>query len=301
MQGDPTVEAFQDWLQRRGRGRSATQYGRVIRRYQRDSEAFETQISDRRYSPNYRRHLAACLRAWAKYTKDNDLRDWLEELKLPAAVPRDVREPFPKDEWFAILDEIETADYLTPPVRAVCLIISTRGIRGGDVVRLTKREIQTAIKTGTLGFEGKGERRTEFTAAPVAEFLQDLLELPWGSHKRVRNLVSPRSRDEERAQDTATKKIRTAFDDIAEVVDIPPAELHAHKFRHTYATHFLGELEGDPEALIKLKEQMGWARLDTALNYLRRSRQGELDQVEQSLFANRAKPRPANKKPSDRK
>ena len=291
---DPTVEDFQAWLTRRGRERSAAQYGRVVRLYLDDSEDFEGKISNRRYSPNYRRHLAACLRSWAKFTKDNDLRDWLDELKLPAAVPRDVREPFERDQWFAILDEIDGADYLNPPVKAVCLIVATRGIRVGDTVRLQRREIQQAIKTGILTFEAKGERRMRFSAAPVADYLRDLLDMEWGNRKRVRDLISPRSADGDKAQANAGNIVRDGFDQVAEAVGIPSEDLYPHKFRHTYATHFLGELEGDPEAVIKLKEQMGWARLDTALNYLRRSRQGELDQVEQSLFANR-------KKPSDRR
>jgi integrase len=81
--------------------------------------------------------------------------------------------------------------------------------------------------------------------------------------------------------------VRWAFDKIAADVGIEPSDLYAHRFRHTYATHFLQEMDKDPEALFKLQQQMGWAKLDTAMNYLRRSRREELDQVETKLLSGR--------------
>ena len=66
-------------------------------------------------------------------------------------------------------------------------------------------------------------------------------------------------------------------------------EVHPHRFRTTYATEFLQRLEGDPEGVIKLMEQMGWSQIGTAMAYLRRDRRKELAQVEKQLAARRAK------------
>jgi len=98
--------------------------------------------------------------------------------------------------------------------------------------------------------------------------------------KAVRNLVSPLSRDSRASQETATRRIRRKMDLVADAVGVSREDLHPHKFRHTYATLYLQELEGDPEALPKLVQQMGWANLNTAANYLRRNRRPELDAVE---------------------
>lgn len=281
------TDGFQTWLHKRGRGRSASQYIQVINGYLDDPGTYETKITSSSLSPNYRRHLAAVLRQWAKYTKNKDLIAHLEELRLPAPIPKGPKEPFDRETWFSILDEIEGADYLKSSEKLVCSLVATRGIRVGDALRITRKEIQQALKTGLLVFEGKRERRTTFSAAPIAEYLEELLGLPWGSRARVRWLVSPRSADDHRAQRNARNRIGLAFKRVADNLDIEPEDMHSHKFRHTYATHYLSEMKGDEEAIFKLQQQMGWARLDTAQNYLRRSRRGELDQVEQSLLAGR--------------
>jgi integrase len=105
---------------------------------------------------------------------------------------------------------------------------------------------------------------------------------------RVRDCVSPRARDETR-QEAAVRRVERAFDRVAAYLALRPGELYCHRFRHTYATHFLNELQGDPEALLKLQQQMGWSRLDTAMHYLRRDRRHELDLVEERLYSRRVK------------
>lgn len=287
MSKDESVDGFHAWLCRRGRGRSADHYLRVVSRWLDDPEEIEELMISTSYSPNYRRNLIACVRQWAKYTKDDDLTEQLEEIKMPAAVPRDVREPFEIGEWFELRAAIDNQPHLTEAKRNVCALIALRGIRCGDILRLTKKDLKRALETGTLSFESKGERWQKFNAAPLIPYLQGLLDC-WTHGKRVSNLVSPASLGSEKTcQASAGRAIRKVFDEIASNLDMEPTELYAHRFRHTYATYYLQEMKGDPEAMFKLQQQMGWARLDTAANYLRRSRQDELDEVEQRLLKKR--------------
>jgi integrase len=232
----------------------------------------------RSLAPNYRRHLAGCLRSWAKFSKDTALIERIEELKLPAAAPASAREPFSRGDWEALREAILKAGYLPEATRLVCAIIATRGIRCGDVLRLTRREVEAALETGVLAFEAKGERRMEFSARPVRRELEALAELSWRG--RVASAICGTGNHE-----TAARMVRRAFDQIADISGIDPALVYAHRFRHTYASEFLNEMQGDPEAVFKLKDQMGWANISTTQNYLRRSRQKELDEIERRLLS----------------
>jgi integrase len=284
--GQVDLEGFESWLRRRGRGRSAEQYVKVVRRWLNAPREVEAQMVSSDDSPNYRRHLIACVRIWAQYTQDGELLLRLADIKRPPAIPLEAREPFELEQWFKIREAIDGADYLDDATRNVCSLIALRGIRCGDVLRLTRREIERAIDTGTLSYEGKGERRQEYNAVPLEPYLKGLLRCRWNG-KRVRDLVSPRSAGGEAVQRSAGRQIRRAFDRIADELELPPEDLYAHRFRHTYATYFLQQMAGDPEAIFKLQQQMGWARLDTASNYLRRSRRRELDEIESQLLSGR--------------
>lgn len=245
----------------------------------------ERMLTSSEFAPNYRRHIAACLRSWARFSKDEALLSRLEDVKLPAPVPRDIREPLEFEKWVEVREFIENSN-LKPAKRAVCAIIAVRGIRCGDVLRLKKKDLSDAVSSGTLVFEAKGERWLRYNARPLITYLEVLLSYRWKNAKRVRNLVCPKSR-EDKCQDTAGREIRRAFDSIAVQVGMDPGDLFAHRFRHTYSTYFLLQMAGDPEAVFKLQEQMGWARLDTAANYLRRSRREELNEVESALLSRR--------------
>lgn len=242
-------------------------------------------MTSSKYSPNYRRHLVACVRVWAQFTGDGDLLLRLGDIKRPPAVPKDVREPFEFEEWEEIRETINDAEWLSQPKKMVCGLIAIRGIRCGDVLRFTKRDIKRAVDTGVLAFESKAERWQHFNAKPLLPYLKGLLACKW-TGKRVCDLICPYSK-EENAPATAGRKIRNVFDQIADELGMEREDLYAHRFRHTYATYFLQEMEGDPEALFKLQQQMGWARLDTASNYLRRSRRKELDDIESRLLSGR--------------
>jgi len=282
----PDLDGFDDWLRRRGRAASTCrQYRRVVERLLAEEDASEV-LLDRSKSPMYRHSLQAALRAWAVYCGDGELVRTLEEIRLPARIPKSPREPLAQDDWFAVVDAIEQNESVTGAMRAVLCLIAVRGIRCGDVLRLTRREIKSALKTGTLAFEAKGERRVEYSAEPLRPYLEALLDESWSGRKRVRELIAPSAADETQ-QESAARAVRRAFGQVADDLGLEPGTLYAHRFRHTYVHHFLSELRGDPEALVKLQDQMGWARLETAGSYLRRARRKELDAVESKLLSGR--------------
>lgn len=279
------LDGFAAWLEKRGRGRSAAQYSKVVGRWLDDPRTVDALMTSTEASPNYRRHLIACVRVWAQYAGDAELMLRLSDIRRPPPTPKDVREPYDFEDWVMIREAIDEAPYLDDATRHVCALVALRGIRCGDVLRLTRRDISRAIDTGTLAYEGKGGRWQNYSAAPLMPYLEGLLALRWVG-KRVRNLVCPGS-SESRAQESAGRTIRRAFDRIAEELELVPEDLYAHRFRHTYATYFLQQMAGDPEAIFKLQQQMGWARLDTAANYLRRGRRQELDAIEATLLSGR--------------
>lgn len=246
-------------------------------------------MTSREMSPNYRRHLIACVRVWAQYSGDGDLLVKMGDIKRPPAIPKEAREPLELDEWFTIREAIEEDKSISDAKRNVCSLIAVRGIRCGDVLRLTKKNLFRALETGTLAFESKSERWLKFNTQPLEPYLRGLLACHWHKEdKWVRNLVCPGSLPS-KCQESAGREIRKIFDLIAENLEMNPEDLYAHRFRHTYATLFLQQMEGDPEAIFKLQQQMGWARLDTASNYLRRGRRKELDEIESRLLSGRKK------------
>jgi len=270
------------WLSRHGRSDGTVdRYTRTLSEYLFDPERIEKIVASPRASANYRRFLMAVLRSWAKFSHDDQLKDWLDVVKRPPPTPMSSREPLDFHTWDRVLQEIRGASYLTDAERAVAEIVAIRGIRCGDVVRLTRKQVELGASTDTLSYVGKGGRSLSCSSVPLRRPLVALNGLFVGSGiKAVRNLVSPLSRDSRASQETATRRIRRKMDLVADAVGVSREDLHPHKFRHTYATLYLQELEGDPEALPKLVQQMGWANLNTAANYLRRNRRPELDAVE---------------------
>lgn len=281
------MEGFRGWLRSRGRSASTQDsYVNAVTRLLAYEDPLEP-ILDRENSPLYRRFLVSAYRQWALYSGDNDLYASLEggALKLPPALRRAARKPCTRKEWFALMDAIENREIgFREPIRSVVGIIVTRGVRCGDVLRLKEKEIQDAIRTGTLGYEGKGQRRIEYSAAPLLPYLEELAEQRWGRGSRLYNLVCPRSKN---PVDQASRKIRRALDKLAVEFGYEPSELFAHRFRHTYANEFLSELKGDPRAVFLLQEQMGWAKPETARSYVARAERKELDKLESQMFSGR--------------
>lgn len=263
---------FETWLRDRGRAEStAREYRRDIATCQRSNKRIHRKILDESLSPKRRRRLLASLRAWAKFNNDRELLDVLSDIKLPP--PRRVTEksPLSREEWEVVADAIEAHDDIYE--RAVMLIMLDRGLRVSDVLRMRRDEIEEALDQGALYGVTKGGRRTRIAVDQIRPALEAFLESDrdW---EIVAELISWRARDPMIA---ARERISRALQDIGKAAGID--NLHTHRLRRTYAVFFLKEMQGDPEALVKLQQHMDWADLATAASYVDHARHEELDQV----------------------
>lgn len=276
--------AFESWLLRRGREvETAKRYRRILARALAQKDGPESILLRRSDSALYRRLLYAALSSWATFTEDTGLILRMKEIRLPPAEPVAPREPFAQEDWAAILSHIETDPDLSEPLRHTLHLIALRGIRCGDTVRIRRAELDAAVRGGVLRFAGKRGRRLEYQTKHLKKPIEGLLSCPWRGATYVRDLISPGA-DSDTRQESACRAVRRAFDRVARELGIDPSEIHSHRFRHTYATRFLQEMSGNPEAGEMLDLQMGWTNPNTKRFYLRRNRRPELEEVETRLI-----------------
>ncbi len=262
-----TLEAFRQWMIARGRtAETAELYASNLRMCAAGSSITARLVSGE-LAPLTRRTNKAALKAWAKYTKDKDLAEILDEIKLPPARRVGVKIPLPVVDWQRYVKALATCK-AEPRVRCVCLVIAKRGLRVSDALRIKRTEVTAALRTGVLSYVGKGSKRHEVSAKPIRAQLEEL-----ASHKkweRLEDVVAVRG-----GRRAASQRVRRAFRSVAKSLGIDG--VHPHRFRRTYATNYLDEHRGDPQALIKLQHHMGWASLQTAAMYADAVDRVELD------------------------
>lgn len=222
-------------------------------------------------APNTKRTNLAALAAWAKFSKDKELEEILDAIRLPPARRVTAKHPIEVADWKKIIVHLRTSKMPTRDhaLRHVMVIVAIRGLRCSDALRIRKKEILTAITTGTLSFEGKGRKRTEFSAAPFKNELVYLSKMD-GDWEYLRDLVSSSPRG---AANRMGRRMK------AEAKKVGVAGVYPHRFRRTYATNFLQQLQGDPRAILKLQRHMNWESLNTAAAYADFIDDGQLDQV----------------------
>lgn len=269
---------FQQWLRRYGRSiTTATQYSRNVQRAYAAGGPLE-RLVDTELSPKYLRLIKASLRAWAEFCKDNELLKDINLIKLPPAIRRKESVPLTKEEWKNLRAEIEEASYITEPMRGELGMLVCRGFRRGDVLRLKRKEVTTALRKGTLEYEGKGRKRLSFTVAP---YWRHYLEI-FAEHKgweRVEDLISPNSKPAKR-RESAGKNVTRALEKCGARVGLDPQDMHPHLLRKTYATLYFQKCL-DP---VKLQKHMAWSDVSTALGYVSAGQVGELDGIADSMF-----------------
>lgn len=276
------IEKFKLWMTDRGRGaNTARLYAFHVRKCLEHPRGHTGRIMDGKFAPKTRRSILASMRAWAKFKKDKDLKEALEDIKLPPPMRKTVKTPITKDELLKFARVVEKSDY-PEPVKAVINCMVFRGLRVGDVLRLTSGEVRDALKSGTLSFEAKGGRRLEYRIKSFRGPLEALFEaLKKTGAERVRGVISPRSHPD-RQQEQAVENIEVAVRALAKVAKID--KLHPHRFRRTYATEFLKLMKGDPEGIVKLMAHMQWNDVQTVMGYVDATRKEELDAVEDRMF-----------------
>ena len=266
-----TTEGFRKWLFRRGKADStADAYC-----YQVSRGIDLDRLVDRESAPKYLHSIRAAYKAFARFTKDDDLLEELEEISLPPAMRVHEKEALTKEEWLTLIDEIDSADYISEPVRSVLGMMACRGFRRGDVLRLRRVDISKGLNQGILTYEAKGRRRLSF---PINDhwgsYLETLVETKFD---RVCDAVAPGS-ESGSSHDSAGSAVSRALEICAAEVGLEG--VHPHLLRKTYATQFYLACE-DP---VKLKDHMQWANIQTAMLYVAKSDQKELEAVADSLF-----------------
>ena len=272
------LAAFHRWMVKRGRSPdTANQYvGKITACYE-DSRGVTARLTQNGLAPKSRRQNLAALRAWAKYSKDHELRDRLDDLKMPPPERVLEKTPLTEDEWADVIDALaELEEKLDPVMHASIEMICIRGFRVGDVVRLERSEISQAMRTGVLNYQAKGGRQLRWEAAPFEHCLRVFQERRRWS--MVADLISPTAQDtrERPRWHAARQKVQRALPLVVDAAGLPMDETTPHRMRRTYAVHYLEEVDGD---ITKLQKHMGWASIQTAAAYVDHSQRRELDEV----------------------
>lgn len=278
------LEGFERYLHRRGRA------GETIRAYKSQlrkclergdddlTEGATARLLDKSLAPKSRRVALAALMAWGRYAKDGTLMSEISEIKLPPPMRVKPKVELNLDEWRSLLEVLQKpCKGIADATRWILLIVSLRGIRIGDVLRLKRDDVLEAVKTGTLSYEAKGGRRLEYNATPIMEPLRGLAEIRhW---KTCNELVC----DFDASERLINIRVARALKKIAKRAKV--AGVHPHRMRRTYATHFVRRLQNDPQALIKLTKHMGWTNINTAAQYVDNVNRDETDKVGDDLLA----------------
>jgi integrase len=274
---DRNLGKFKAWLLERGRSEgTADAYVTNLLSCANDRKGLTHRLVAGDLAPNTLRTNLAALRSWALFIEDPKLSKRLGDIRLPPARRIHTKQPLTMETLRRLIRHLRDGEVGSEAMRQVLLIMAIRGFRSGDVLRLRRTEIQRALDTGKLVYEGKGRKRIEFDAAPFRAQLVALVQIRgWD---RVRDLIchSPNPK-------VASVKVWRAARRAAKKVGI--ADMNPHRFRHTFATRYLEQLRGDPNAIIKLQKFMGWESMNTAARYVDAVSQDELDAIGAGLVS----------------
>jgi integrase len=276
------LEKFRVWMMERGRQEStADLYVKLAATCGSDPNGLTHRLVARgALAPNTLRVNLAALRAWAKFSGDAELAAKLSDLRLPPARRRGSKEPLTAQDWKSCIRHIQTSP-MHEALRHVLLIMAKRGLRSGDVLRIRRAEAAKALATGKLTYEGKGRKLITIAAAPIREELEALVELslPMGRKwVQVRDLVT--SSENPRVASNRVWRTSRRMAKAAGVDDVNP-----HRYRHTFAKHYLDRLAGDPNAIVKLQRYMGWESMATAARYVDHINAEQLDTIAAGLLS----------------
>lgn len=270
------LEKFRSWMLDRGRSTgTAALYVSNLKSCAKEDRLIRRLVSGR-LSPNSLRTNVAALRAWAKFTKNTDMTESLQDLRLPPPRRLTTKQPLELEQWRDVVRHMQVCRMRNEAMRQVLLIMAIRGLRCSDVLRIQRTDTTKAVATGKLIYEGKGRKRIEISAAPIVAQLRELARFEdWG---RVRDLISSSKNPE-----VARVMVYRAAKRTAAKVDI--LNMSPHRYRHTFATNYLNQLAGDPNAIVKLQRYMGWESMETAARYVSAVSQEELDTIGAGLVS----------------
>jgi len=272
------LEEYKLWLRKYGRSKdTAEQYAVNVRRAYAVGGPLE-RLVDTELSPKYLRLIKASVKAWAEFHHDDDLVAEIKRVKLPTAIRRKESVPLTEKEWRNLAQEIDEADYIPEPMRGELGMLVCRGFRRGDVLRLKRKEVTTALRKGVLDYEGKGRKRLVFTVAPSWRKYLELFA-DFDKWDRVEDLICPAASERTR-RDSAGKAVSRALEKCGSSIGLDSEDVHPHLLRKTYATLYYAKCL-DPA---KLQAHMQWADITTAMGYVNAGTREELDAIADSLF-----------------
>lgn len=300
---ESNLPAFRAWLIRRGRGDETARTYLSHLRCTISAPSLTSRILDRTRPAKTRWSNMAALTQWAKFAGDAAMMTDLSEIKLPPPRRSKPKKELDLTHWSALLavlrdDSVEHQERvwrgkrgqswtsvihvrdrkrIARPLRLLLLIVATRGLRMGDTLRITRSDIAEAIATGKLSFEVKGGGRLEYDAKTIIEYLKALNQIEGWTV--TRDLVLPPESSDRAVNTKLARALRVAA--IRAVV----ADVHPHRLRRTYATHFVRRLNNDAQALVKLMRHMGWTNINTAAQYVDNVNLDELDKLGGDLIS----------------
>lgn len=284
---DRNLVKFKTWLLERGRVEgTADAYVTNLRSCVADRRGLTHRLIAGNLAPNTLRANLAALRAWATFAQDGELAKRLADIRLPPARRVHTKNPLETESLRQMVRHLKACEktvrrfrepaspQANEAMRQVILIMALRGLRSGDVLRIKRTEVLRALDTGKLIYEGKGRKRHEFAIAPFRAQLEALAQMKNWEH--VRDLITTSANPK-----VASVKVWRAARRTAQEIGI--SEMNPHRFRHTFATRYLEQLRGDPNAIIKLQKFMGWESMNTAARYVDKVSQDELDSLGAAL------------------
>lgn len=273
-----TFESFKQWLIARGRTpETASGYASDVMAAQLHPGGPLGRLRMRTLAPKTLRRTMASLRAYCKFTKDAVLLEQISDIRLPPPARKLVKVPLTKEQWLAVVKEINAADYLSHPERAALGIMSVRGLRVGDVLRLERAKVVEAVRTGELSYKGKGSKWIICGTKAFSAYLELFArEDDW---EYVCDLISVSARGNK--MKSAGQQLSRALKTVGEHIGISRDDMYPHRLRRTYATEFLAAVGGDLE---KLRQAMKWSDIQTAAGYADHSRTKELENIGDNLL-----------------
>lgn len=263
---------FKDWLVSRGRSPDTASLYEIHIRTAFEGYDYPTdKLLSKKLSAKTRRSVAAALRAWAKYDEDDELLEEVEEIKLPPDQRKHERPPLTREELKRFREVLSVTEDVPEPIWAVLGLMAWRGLRVGDALRLSRREVGEALKSGVLRYTAKGGRRLRAPIGRFREYLESLDAHRGWEH--VYDLCAPSSVED--PAKAARRSVLNYCKSVAVEAGID-SNMYNHRLRRTYATLYLEAAKGD---LTKLQAHMGWTSIATAASYSDYYSDEELDEL----------------------
>jgi site-specific recombinase XerC len=272
---DAKVTEFGNWLARRGRSPVTIRAYRVCLLQCAKTRSLTDRLVGDVLAPKSKRLNKAALAAWAKYTKDGDLKNDLDDVRLPPPSRLRPKIPLVTADWQRLVRHVEAHDRMPVHEKACVLIMARRGLRVADVLRIERKHAQRALATGRFSYSAKGSKRIEISAAPIRAALESLVNA--GKWTTVVDLFDVSGPTPEDTMKLCSQRVRRAIARCGK--DLELDDVHPHRLRRSYATFFLQQHHGDPQAMVKLVEHMAWSGIAVAAGYVDGVSAADLDRI----------------------